>query len=581
MKTTLAALAVAALALFAPAAPAGEGEGGKLVPGVGYDPKNDPLVNPKTMVQPHDPATATEDDWLFVTLDGNPRTMNTLLGSSTYEFMMTSFLNDGPFTFDNRMEWMLFDPVAESVTESPDHLTWTLKLKKGLKWHDGAPFTARDIQFSYEMIMNPAVVTVQRAGTDELKSVRALDDLTVEFVHKAALPTNKWNVNFTLIPKHIYEKDLAQNPDLKTGDYYSKVNREGIGNGPYRLLEWKENDKIVLERWEDYPGPKPHFKRIVCRIIPDPNIMLLSFEKGDTDEFRLTSKQFADETVRSEAFKKVGHKALGRQWDYSYICWNARGNPFFGDARVRKAMTMACDIKLMIDKLNYNLVTPCYGIFHPDSWMFNSDVKLLDFDLDGAAKLLDEAGWLTSDEDGWRYKGKQKFTFTMQIPQGAAMSIEVAAVFQQDLKSIGVEMKTQTIEWAAFQERNRKHEFQASIAAWGTGVDPDTQWNIWHTEMADQEGGRNYGCYSNPKVDDLLRRARGEFDETKRRDMYREMQKLIYDDHPYTFLWNRRTLWAMSNRIRGVTFSPRGVWNFHPSFLAWWVAKSQQAHGSK
>jgi peptide/nickel transport system substrate-binding protein len=142
-------------------------------------------------------------------------------------------------------------------------------------------------------------------------------------------------------------------------------------------------------------------------------------------------------------------------------------------------------------------------------------------------------------------------------------------------------MKTQIIEWAVFQEKTRKHEFQASMAAWGTGVDPDLNWNLWHSEMADQEGGRNYSCYSNPRVDELLRLGREEFDPARRAAHYREIQKIVYDDQPYTFIWNRPTLWAFNRRIRGVVFSPRGVWNFDPSFMAWWVHRSEQAHGMK
>lgn len=554
---------------------------GKLVAGVGYDPKFDPLVNPPSLIQAYDAAAATEDEWLMITLDGNPRTTNALMASSTYEFMLDGFLYDGPFGFDEKMAWKTNDHFVEKLDISEDRKVWTLRIRPGLTWHDGTPFTAHDIQFSYEMIMSPFVVTPQRSGTDELESVTALDDLTVKYVHKEPLPTSKWNVNFGLLPRHVYGKDLKANPDLLTGDYYSRVNREGMGNGPYRLVEWVENDKIVLERWDGYKGPKPHFKRLVLRIVPDQNVQMLTFQKGDLDEMRLTSKQFADETVQSKTFKKVGVKALGREWGYSYIAWNMRGNPFFGDSKVRRAMTMACNLPLMIRTIGYSLSEPCYGIFHPDSWMFNPEVKLLPFDLEAAGRLLDEAGWRVSEEDGWRHKDGQKFSFTLLMPQGNPASVEIAAVFQQDLKSIGVEMKTQLIEWAVYQEMTRKHQFQASIAGWGTGTDPDLSWNVWHSEMIDQEGGRNYSCFADERVDRLFASARREFDETKRRDMYREIQKIIYDEQPYTFLWNRPTLWAFNNRIRGVVFSPRGVWNFDPSYGAWWVGKDQRVHGMK
>ena len=163
-----------------------------------------------------------------------------------------------------------------------------------------------------------------------------------------------------------------------------------------------------------------------------------------------------------------------------------------------------------------------------------------------------------------------------QFYDGAA---DWAAIVQQDLKSIGVELKTQILEWATFQERNRKHEFQASTAAWGTGTDPDTLWNIWHSE--EYKAGRNYGGFKNARVDELFALARHEFDPEKRRTHYQEIQKIVYDEQPYTFLWNTPTLWAFSKRIRGVIYSPRGVWNFDPSFMAWWVPRGEQAYGSK
>jgi peptide/nickel transport system substrate-binding protein len=213
--------------------------------------------------------------------------------------------------------------------------------------------------------------------------------------------------------------------------------------------------------------------------------------------------------------------------------------------------------------------------------MASGKIQLLEYDLAKAAALLDEAGWRVSEKDGYRYKDGIKFEFTLLIPTGAVTSFEIAPILQQDLKSIGVEMKTQPMEWATFQERTRKHEFQASIAAWGTGAYPDTAENIWHSKFYTMEGGRNYVGFKSARVDELFDKAKIEFDHGKRMAMFAEIQEIIYEDQPYTFLWNRPTLWAFNKRIRGVTFSPRGVWHYDPSFMAWWVAKGEQAHGAR
>jgi peptide/nickel transport system substrate-binding protein len=125
-------------------------------------------------------------------------------------------------------------------------------------------------------------------------------------------------------------------------------------------------------------------------------------------------------------------------------------------------------------------------------------------------------------------------------------------------------------------QRNREHQFQASIAAWGTGVDPDTGRNIWLSDQYDPEGrfGRNYGGFKNERVDELFELGRREFDFEKRRKIYQEIHKLIYEDQPYTFVYNRGSFWALHQRIRGVTTSPRGIFNFNPAENAWWTMVS-------
>jgi peptide/nickel transport system substrate-binding protein len=209
--------------------------------------------------------------------------------------------------------------------------------------------------------------------------------------------------------------------------------------------------------------------------------------------------------------------------------------------------------------------------------MFNPEVEPLPYDPARAAALLDESGWKVDPGDGWRYKNvdgnRVKFSFTLLIPQGSPYAAKIAAVLQQDLKSIGVQMDTREMEWSSFYEKVSKHEFQAEMAGWGTGTDPDTGWNLWRTEQ--YETGRNYGKYSNPRVDTLFELGRKELDFDKRRKIYQEMHKIIYDDQPYTWIYNAATLAAFNKRIRGVEFSPRGIYGFDPSFDGWWVAPGE------
>ncbi len=554
--------------------------------GISYDPEKDPLVNPASLFEapPDDASRIAGDETLFLQLDGSPNTLNPIFISTHYEFTVAEALFTGLFSFDKDMKWIINPDVVESYQESDDHTTITAKMKPGLTWHDGQPFNAHDVVYSWREILDPQVpCPAAKPGTEEIKECVALDDLTVKFVQPTPLATARWNVLFSFIPKHIFEKEKTQHPDLKTGEYYTKQGRQPVGNGPYRLVEWKENDKIVVERWEDYRGRKPYFKRIVFRIIPDHNVSLLSFEKEDIDALeRLSAQQFARET-NTDTFKKVGYKAWGTQWTFGYIGWNMDGtNPFFQDRRVRYAMSHTLNVPLIIDKIYYNLATQCLGIFHPDSWMFNPEVKAIPYDIKRAAELLDEAGWKVEPKDGWRYKeingNRVKFDFTLLMPQGSPSAPKIAAIFQEDLKKLGVSMSTRELEWATFHEKIQKHEFQAETAAWGTGTDPDTNWNLWRTE--EYAKGRNYGGYSNKRVDELFEKGRKEFDPEARKKIYQEIHKLVFDDQPYIWIYNAPTLAALNKRIRGLQFSPRGIFTFDPSYSGWWVPAGQAKYAA-
>ena len=548
---------------------------------VTYDPKTDPLVNPPSLFAPppQDLSQIASDETLVLHMNGSPNTLNPLFVSSMVEFTVVDCLYEGLFTFYKDMKWALNEEIVDTYEESPDHTTFIVKIKPGFTWEDGVPLTAHDVVYSWQQVLDPQVpCQTQKASTEPIKECIALDDLTVKFVQPEALATGRWNLLFPIIPRHIYEKDKSNNPDLKSGPYYNQQARHPVSSGPYKLIEWKENDRIVVERRENFKGKKPFFKRIIFKIIPDQNVSLLAFEKQSVDVIdRLSAQQFARET-NSETFARVGYKAWGTEWSFSYIGWNMDGsNPFFQDKRVRYAMTHAFNYPLIRQKISYNLTTPCYGIFHPDSWMYNPEVKPLTYDPIKSAALLDEAGWKVDPQAGWRYKEingqKIKFSFTLTFAQGSTTAAKMAAIFQEDLKRLGVEMKTRELEWATFIEKIQSHEFQAETASWGTGTDPDTNWNLWRTE--EYQTGRNYGGYSNPRVDKLFVEGRREFNFEKRRKIYQEIHQLIYDDQPYTFISNAPILAVFNKRLQGVQFSPRGIYGFNPSFYEWWVAKGK------
>ena len=561
----------------------------KTAPAELYSPDKDPLVNPDSLFQkaPAEPEKIARDETLVRYLKSDPGTLNPLFTSSVYETYVEDTLFDGLFTFNSDFEWIINESMVESWEKTEDHKTWTVKLRAGLKWHDGHPLTAHDVAFTWEAIMDDAVPTkTLRSGRDQLESVTALDDLTVRFVHKEALPTGKWNMLYSILPKHIIgdknDENRKKDPSLKKDPYYLEYAQAPIGCGPYKFVRWERNREIVVERWDDYHGKKPHFKRQIFKVVKDPNQALNLFKKGELDEIEITPLQFATQTNDAD-FAKVGVKAFHPTWSYYCVGWNGihasdKSNPFFTDRLVRRAMAHAANIPLVLKNLTYGLSKQASGIFQPGAWMYNEQVQLLPYDLDKARELLDEAGWKVNESDGGRYKeidGEQvKFEFTILIPQGSSIGPAFAAIFMEDLAQIGVKLKQQTLDFSALLDRLRGKNYEAFMLGWSTGIDPDTNRNLWHTDEA--ESGRNFVSYSNPRVDELFELSRREFDTAKRADQFKEIHKLIYDDQPYMFILSRAATWAFHKRIRGVTFSPRGVFSVYPSHLDWWVRKEDK-----
>jgi peptide/nickel transport system substrate-binding protein len=546
--------------------------------GVRAEPPTGAAVNPPTLNQPA-PADGTGVDWdatVYRALQGNPHTLSPIFRSSLYEFYIAELLSPPLVVWDEQMRWRVHPDLVESYEESDDHTTATVKLKPGLKWHDGRPLTAEDVVFSWRAILDERVpIRVMRVGTDQIAECKALDSRTIRFTYKEPSAVSRENLGFSIVARHVYEPGQHDDPTLRDSDYFNRVHRNPIGYGPYRFVEWVDNDRIVLERWDDYAGRRPYIKRVVFRIVPDANSALMMLKKGELDEMPLQADQFAAASA-DELFGRAAVRAFAPRWDYVYVGWNQDGsNPFFDDAQVRRAMTLATNVPLMIESIYHNLVTPCLGIYHPDHWAFDTRVKRITYSTQQAAKTLDDAGWLVSDEDGWRYKDGVKFEFTMLLAQGSEAGPPVAAILQEDLRSIGVAMNTQTLEWATFLQRIRGHDFHAYVGAWGMDPDPDSGWNIWRSDQYDS--GRNYVGYSNPRVDALYEKARASFDHDFRRECYREIQRLIYADQPYTFLWHRASLWAFNKRLRGVRMSPRGIGNFYPGMLDWWVPAGASA----
>ncbi|MGE3776493.1 MAG: peptide-binding protein [Pirellulaceae bacterium] len=513
-------------------------------------------------------------------LGSDIKSSNPILADSKYEFDVNGLTAFGLFSFDWNLQPFAVKEYVKSWQVSPDQMMDKVVMRDDATWSDGKPVTAHDVVFSFRLIMTSTVpVPAVRSMVDQIKWVEAYDDHTLVVFHKESLATNVWNLNFPVVPRHIYEQSAADDPTLVNSDYHVKYENEPVFGGPYKVTRRIRGQEIVLTRrddWYERDGrairPKPFFREVRFRIIQEPSAALLALKAGDLDELEMTPEIWQTQSNEGD-FYRHNTKVHGVQWQYLYFGWNMK-TPWFADRRVRQAMSYAFDHREMLERLRYGMNQPSTGIFHPNApWAPEVPTKPFQQDLDRAEELLDEAGWEDSDNDGTRDKlvdGKRvRFEFSM-IVSPRQDRIDLCNLLRQNLEQIGVVCNIRQTEFTVMQEKIINHDYHAVCAGWGTGTDPDTLENLWGTGQQ-----RNHGGYSNPEVDRLFKEGRKEFDLDKRRAIYGRIHTLIYEDQPYTWLFFDASMFGFNRNLRGYKFSPRGPYHYGPGIFSIWRTASK------
>jgi peptide/nickel transport system substrate-binding protein len=307
--------------------------------------------------------------------------------------------------------------------------------------------------------------------------------------------------------------------------------------------------------------PKPYFREVRVKAIEDLNTALLALKAGQIEEMELRAEQWTNQTNDDE-FYKHNTKVTAPEWTEFHFDWNLESK-FFSDKRVRQAMSWAFDYDEFLNKICFGLYQPCRGTFSPTSWMFpKNGPQPYHQDLDKAEDLLDAAGWKDTDGDGIRDKeinGRRvPFEFTLLTYQSET-GLQCATLMKECLSKIGVTCNVKPTEFTVLSDLEQKHKFDAAMGGWGTGTDPDQSANLFATgEM------RNYGKYSNKRVDELFKQGRREFDPAKRAAIYGEIHNILWEDQPYTWLFYRNAFYGFNKKVRGYNFSPKGPFDFSP-----------------
>jgi ABC-type transport system substrate-binding protein len=421
-------------------------------------------------------------------------------------------------------------------------------LRPGVRFHDGHIFDAGDVRFTYEAIMDPKNLSPRTADYEPIKGVEVIDPLTVRIVYKRLYSPALGTWGMGILPEHILNQEalkkeaerLGKDPD-KFSMRQSEFDRHPMGCGPFVFKEWKSDQFIDLDRFEDYWERSPHYKRYVMRIIPDLLTQEMEFYAGTLDSYQVQPHQ-VERLKKDPRFQSFSGTSFG----YTYIGYNMRRAPF-NDVRVRRALGMAIDVNKIIDYVLYNQGERITGPFPKQTDYYDHKVQPLPYDPKGALDLLKEAGWLRNGE-GWLEKDGKRLEFTLITNSGNDLRKAILAIAQDGWKQIGVNVRTDILEWSVFiQERVHKLDFDALILGWVMGIDPDL-YQIWYSSQT-HPYQLNFVGFENREADDLIIKIRQEYDFEKQVEFCHRLHKIIAREQPYTFLYVGKWTAVLDKRI--------------------------------
>ena len=481
-----------------------------------------------------------------------------------------------------------FEPLmAESWTISPDKLSYTVTLKKGILWHDftdpvngkqwkNKEVTAEDFKFFLDVIRNPKTnCGPLRVYYKDVERIEVLDKYKFKVTWKKRyFRSLGLTLGMQPLPRHLYHAYSGPFDPLKFNDDH-KRNRIIVGCGPYRFLRWDKNRRVVFVRFEKFFGKKygimPPLKYRVYNIIKHPNTRFQALKSGKLDRLGLSPEQWVKRTG-GKKFKAGGEikKIKYLAQSYAYIGYNQK-NPLFKDKRVRQAMTHLVDRRKILEEVLHGLAKIVTGPFFYNSKAYDKSVKPYEFDIAKAKKLLAEAGWKDTDGDGILDKDGKKFSFTFMQISGSVSQQKIIPMIKEDMAKAGIDMQIQVFEWAVYIQRLENKNFDVCFLAWSLSYEADP-YQIWHSSQADKLHTSNHISFKNKEADRLITEIRKTFDTEKRIELCKQFHRLLHEEQPYTFLYAPYSLIAQSSRYRNVRVFPLGL----DSEIMWTPKKLQK-----
>ncbi len=449
--------------------------------------------------------------------------------------------------YDTQMNFV--PDLATSWEVADDGLTWTFHLRQGIRFHDGAPFNAEAVQKNFERVLDPEQIHKRRSLFSPIDHVEVVDDYTVRIVTKH--PFGAFEPTMAHVSAAIVSPTFAE----KYGKDFGLSAEATSGTGPYKVVRWKKDLEVILERNDDYWGEKGKLEQVIYRPIPEAASRVIALETGDVD---VITHIPAPDVPRLEQLNDINVTkiiSIGAQ-QFRFHC---KREPFT-DTKVRQAISFAVDRRTILENLVPGLASPSTGPLTP-VMRGRADLGEIPYDPERARELLAEAGY----PDG--------FKTTIWTTPRYNMGVELAEAVAAQLGEIGIVADIEVLEWGTMRgywEGLEPEDCPLEIFIMGAGASSaDADWGLRPIFMTQPRNENNYGYYSNEEFDDLIIQAMKEIDTDKRNALYRRAQEIVYLEDPGAiWMYDNYHIFAARAAVADITASPLGLVTFESATIS-------------
>ncbi len=459
------------------------------------------------------PAAAKDPDTLVVVQEAEPVGLDIMQSSIQTTMSVGYNLHD---TILKPQEDATVKPGLVEKWEKVNDLTWKFTLVQGATFHNGEPVDAAAVKFSFERLMSDALKSPHRGKLNLFKGVEVIDARTFTMSTSEPYAPGLYMLAqyfFIVPPKYVQQ----------VGD--AEYNLKPVGCGPYRLERWVKGQEVVMTAYEKYYGPKPAYKRLVFRGVPEEASRIAALLTGEADVVSGIPVHQRPKILAS------GKAYLTDQMgSMNYLGLNTYEKPF-NDVRVRQAVNYGVNRELINQALFQGKAILCRGPISPRTFGADPTLKPYPYDPEKAKKLLAEAGYPNGFE--------ARLAYGTYMPQIQEQAEAIAA----DLGKIGIRVKLEPYERAVMWERYKNRQHQMYIYFWDDAPEPDRyMYSLFHSKSRDY-------YYKNETVDRLLEKGRTTLDPAERAKVYRELDRFLYEDAPWVYLYVIPEVYAVSNAV--------------------------------